>query len=273
MAKTTTKKATKAVEAPKVEAESTATTVSAPVASQVFKVNSDTVESEIVFADGTPGTEIQFDYVHFKKLSDDFVATLKPANQKAYWLAFGEFDRRDHEANIALHSIGVDPLSKILDRPRGKNNPLVRDELFMKEKLGREWYVTWRIQGGEADIKDALEAGFTLMRHPDKAKGESLKDPDPFKWTGEAWKIPDGTASLQGDQIFNVMVVIRQKRWDDSLKAMSMASHNAYSQVKQQFFEGAENISRDMLGGKEKVIASDLDQTRAEEYYDHKRRE
>lgn len=244
--------------------------------SQAFKVSDATSEAEIVRMDGMPGMRLEFDYVHFKKLADDFVAMLRPQNQKAYWLAFAEFDERDRRANIALHEIGVDPMTKILDRPRGRNNPLVRDGEKVQAILGPKWYVTWRVEGGEGDLTNALEVGFKVIRRPlkDKAKGiDEEKTKSPFEWSGERWKIPDGTADpTSGEQIANVMMVIERQIWDDNLKAMSMESHNRYSQVKQQFIEGAENISRDMLGGKEQVIITDLDSIREEEYYPGKKK-
>jgi hypothetical protein len=164
----------------------------------------------------------------------------------------------------------------MLDRPRGKSNPLVRDEEIVERQinkgLGKEekWYVTWRVQGGEGDFQDALAVGFKAIHRPKDE--EEMKKP-PLEWSGELWRVADGTSDpTSGDAIYNVMVVIRQSRWDDHLKAMSMESHNQYSQTKRQFIEGAENISRDMLGGKEKVIIQDLDEVRAEEYYDHKQK-
>jgi hypothetical protein len=236
---------------------------------QLFRVNSDTTQVEIVRMDGMIGTRLEFDYVHFQKMSDEFVARLRPDNQKAYWLAFAEFDSRNRQANIAMHSIGVDPLTKILDRPHGTNNPVVRDGNKVQKILGKDWYVTWRVQGGEGDLEGAREVGFKIIRKP--ATPEEEKTKTPFEWSGEVWKIKDGTSDpASGDEIYNVMVVIRRRVWDDNLKAMSMASHNAYSQNKKQFFDGAENISRDMLGGREKVILSDLDETHVEEHYDHR---
>lgn len=232
---------------------------------QTFKVGESTGEEEIVRMDSMPGTRLEFDYVYFRKLPDDFVATLKAQNQKAYWLAFAEYSDRTRRSNIAQHEIGVDPLTKILDRPRGRNNPLVRDADHVQKIIGKDWYVTWRIQGGEGDLTGAQEAGFKLIRRPVDKDEEKAKSP--LEWTGEIWKIPDGTADpSSGEAIYNVMVCIRRRIWDDNLKAMSMASHNAYSQNKKQFFEGAENISRDMLGGKEKVILQDLDETHIEEH-------
>jgi hypothetical protein len=267
MAKTATVKATRAPKIP------TVATVVQPAdivnLQEVFKVTSETSEAEILRVDGMIGARLEFDFVYFKKLPESFVATLKAHNQKAYWLGFSEFESRDRRANLALHSIGggVDPLSKILDRPRGRNNPLVRDSEIVQKRLPG-FYVTWRIQGGEGDFTAALEAGFKVIRRPKDKEEEVSKEP--FDWSGEIWKIPDGTSDpTSGEGIYNVMVAIRKQIWDDNLKAQSMASHNAYSQNKQQFIEGSENISKDMLGGKEKVIISDLDEVRAEEYYEH----
>ena len=239
---------------------------------QVFKASEKTSEEDIMRADGFPGVRIEFDYVHFRKLPDDFVAGLKPHNQKAYWLAFAEFEDRLRRSNIALHEIGVDPMTKILDRPRGKNNPLVRDGEKIQALL-KGYYVTWRIQGGEGDYIGALESGFKVIRKPLNVEEEKTKSP--LEWSGEVWKIRDGTVDpTSGEEIFNVMMCIEKQRWDDHLKAVSMASHNAYAQNKKLFYEGAENISRDMLGGKEKVIAPewDLDQTREEEFIPGKRK-
>jgi hypothetical protein len=244
---------------------------------QVFKIVEGMTEESIVKADGMPGVRLEFDFVYFKKLSESFVATLKPSSQKAYWLAFAEFDSRDRRANIALHSIGKDPRSMMLDRPHGKSNPLVRDseivEKLLNKGLGKaeQWYVTWRLQGGQGDFTDALEAGFKAIHRP---KDDEEKAQNPLEWSGELWRIPDGTSDpTSGDAIYNVMVVIRESRWQDHLKAMSMESHNQYSQNKQKFFDGAANISKDMLGGKEKVILQDLDETHVEEYYAHGKRE
>ena len=232
---------------------------------QVFKVTDGMSEEQIIRADGLPGVRLEFDYVYFRKLSDDFVATLKAHNQKAYWLAYGEFSDRDRRSNVALHSIGVDPMSKILDRPRGRNNPLVRDGERVQAIMGKDWYVTWRVQGGEGDFTGALEAGFKVIRRPVDKEEEKAKSP--LDWSGEVWKIRDGTVDpSSAEEIFNVMVVIRRQIWDDNLKAMSMVSHNAYSQKKRQFIEGTENISRDMLGGREKVILQDLDEMHLEEH-------
>jgi hypothetical protein len=273
MAKTTVKKA--AVAEPTVAAKPQVmspvkTDVEAPSErGQVYRIGESTSEADIIRMDSMAATTLEWDYVHFRKLPDSFIATLKPVNQKAYWLAFAEWDDRVTRSNRALHEVGVDPMTKILDRPRGRNNPLVRDGDKVQELLGKGWYVTWRVQGGEGDLTGALEAGFKIIRRPEKGEEKN----DPFTWTGEVWKIRDGTSDpSSGEEIYNVMVAIRRQVWDDNLKAMSMASHNAYRSNKQQFFEGAENISRDMLGGKEKVIVSDLDETHVEEHYDHGKR-
>ena len=80
------------------------------------------------------------------------------------------------------------------------------------------------------------------------------------------WKVRDGTMDpTSGEEIFNVMVCIEMKRWEDHLKAMSMISHNAYSANQQKFYEGADNISRDMLSSKERIEVSSLDEIHAEE--------
>jgi hypothetical protein len=79
--------------------------------------------------------------------------------------------------------------------------------------------------------------------------------------------VRDGTVDPQsGDEIFNVMVYIRQGAWKDNLDAISMISHNAYSTNKKQFFEGVDNISRDMLSSKERIQVSDLDELHVEEH-------
>lgn len=264
MAKTTTTKASK-TQVPKTQVITPLTPPDASALQATFKVTEGVGEEKIIQMDSMPGMRLTFDHVYFHKLADEFVAMLKPQNQKAYWLAYGEWESRDRQANIALHSVGVDPLTKILDRPRGRNNPLVRDGENVQKKLPG-YYVTWRIQGGEGDLVGALEAGFHVIRHPKDKEEEKSKTP--LEWSGETWKIRDGTADpSSGEEIYNVMVAIRQQIWDDNLKAMSMASHNAYAQNKKQFFEGTENISRDMLGGKEKVILQDLEEMHAEENY------
>lgn len=240
---------------------------------QVFKVTEGMNEAEIARADSMPGVRLEFDYVHFCKLTDGFVATLQGKNQKAYWKSFHEWESRVKESNIALHSIGVDPMTKILDRPRGRNNPLVRDGEKM-QKLLPGWYVTWRVQGGEGDLENLKALGTDIARVLRRPKDKTEeKEKTPFEWSGEVWKIADGTSDpVSGEGIYNVMVAIRQQVWEDNLKAMSMASHNAYAQSKRQFIEGAENISRDMLGGKEKVITQDLDKLHAEEFVPHARK-
>ena len=232
---------------------------------QVFKVTEGMKEDEVSRADALPGVRIEFDFVHFQKFTDAFIGTLKVANQRAYLEAEQEFASRSRRVNTALHEIGVDPISKILDRPRGKSNPLVRDGEMVQKLLGAKWYVTWKVAGGEGDFESSLEMGFKPIRRPVDKNEQKTKAP--FEWTGELWKIRDGTVDpTSGDEIFNVMVVVERQRWDDSLKAMSMASHNQYSQHKQQFIEGAENISRDMLGGKEHVTIQDMDDVVAEKF-------
>jgi hypothetical protein len=140
----------------------------------------------------------------------------------------------------------------------------VRDENIVK-KLLPGYYVTWRVQGGEGDLEGAREAGFRVVRRP--ADEEEKKAKSPLEWSGEVWKIRDGTIDpTSGEEIFNVMVCIRQQVWDDNLKAISMASHNAYAQNKQKFYEGTENISRDMLASKERIAVADLEEMHVEEH-------
>lgn len=259
----------KTTKAAAAKATAVKATADEDLTSQVMQVTETTSEPDILRMDGMAGVRLEFDVVHFRPLSDAFVATLKPENQKAYWLAFAEFNDRVRRSNLALHEIGVDPVQKILDGPRGKANPLVRDKEKVEKLLGRGWYVTWRVAGGEGDFESALSVGFKAVRRPKDKEEEAAKPP--LEWSGELWKVPDGTVDrTSGEAIYNVMVVIQQKRWDDNLKAMSMASHNLYRQNKQQFIEGAENISRDMLGGKEKVLPPDggfdLDEMRSEEH-------
>lgn len=264
MAKTTVKSGvTKAPTATVVTATSEPETMP-----QLFRVSEATSEDEIIRQDSAAGVGLEFDFVHFKKLSDEFVATLKPSSQKAYWLSKAEFEDRSRRANIALHEVGVDPMTMILDRPRGRNNPLIRDGEKVQKLVGREWYITWKVQGGEGDFESARQAGFEVVRRPTPEQVEA-KEKDVFKWAGEVWKIPDGTSDLtSGEAIYNVMMFIRRSRFEDHNKAMSMASHNAYAQVKRQFVEGSDNISRDMLGGKEKVLPPDwdLDQISVEQH-------
>ena len=171
------------------KATTTKTKTSAPIStqvmtsspdetSQVFKVVENMTEESIAKADGMPGVRLEFDFVYFRKLSESFVATLKPSSQKAYWLAFAEYGDRDRRANIALHSIGKDPRSMMLDRPHGKSNPLVRDseivEKLLNKGLGKaeQWYVTWRLQGGQGDFTDALEVGFKAIHRPKGRRGK-----------------------------------------------------------------------------------------------------
>jgi len=229
---------------------------------QVFEVKDVTTEEDILRADASPGMRLHFDYVYFKKLSDEFVARLSGTAQKAYWLAFAEYDKRVREANIGLHSVSVDPMAKMLDGPKGKANPLVRD-IEILQKLLPDYYVTSRVEGGEGDVEAAKGAGFKVIRRP-ADEGEE-KSKSPLDWNGEVWKIRDGTVDMRsGEAIYNVLVCIRKGAWEDHLKAMSMVSHNKYSQNKQEFVEGAKNISKDLI--REEVTVQDLDDIRAEEH-------
>ena len=186
MAKATAKKAATITKAEVMAQETLPTDLEG--LQQVFKVSDSTSDDDIVKADGMPGVRLEFDYVYFRKLSESFVAMLKPHNQKSYWLAYGEWEDRSTRSNRALHEIGVDPITKILDRPRGSSNPIVRDQEKVQKLLGHDWYVTWRVQGGQGDLTNALESGFKIICRPQK--GEEKKSP--LEWSGEAWKIRDG---------------------------------------------------------------------------------
>jgi hypothetical protein len=230
---------------------------------QVFKVTENTTESEVLRVAALPGTVLEFDVVFFKKLPDEVVEKLSSEAQKAYWKAEGEFEARRKMADRALFETptAVDPTAKLLDGPRGMANPLNRDRALVSEKLPG-YYVTWRIIGGQGDFEQALQAGFKVICHP--KDDTELKNKSPLDWSGDRWTIRDGTLDpTSGDQIYNVMVAIRQQIWDDNLKAMSLASHNAYASQKKQFIEGADNISRD---SKEVIEVSDLDELHAEEH-------
>ncbi len=278
MAKTAVKaKAPKAAELP---ANATVEPQIAPVIEipvvESFLVNDD-VSDEVLLAKNEAGVPLKFDYVHFKKRSDEVVSKLSPLNAKAYGISEAEFAQRDREANIALHSIGVDPMRKILDGPKGMGNPLTRDLAKVQARLGKEWYVTSRVTGGEGDFESAQAVGFRPLRRPNSAKGETFEGTDPFDWSGELWGIPDGTADGQGNQVVNMLVVIRAKAWENSNKAMAMASKNRYSQQKEQFLDSMTEIAESQLGGKQKVLAPEnaenpkgwnLDETHVEEMYD-----
>jgi len=233
---------------------------------QIFRVTDRVKEDEIMRYAALPGVRLEFDPVHFLELADGFVAMLEPDAQKSYWLAKAEFDSRKREADRALYETptAVDPMAKLLDGPRGMANPITRD-LAMLKALAPEYYFTTRLEGGQGDLTAALEVGFRVMRHPKDDTEERTKPPT--EWSGERWKIRDGVVDpTSGDEIYNVIVYIRQRAWDDNLVAMSMVSHNKYSQNKKQFVEGVDNISRDMLSSKERIQVSDLDETHAEEH-------
>lgn len=233
----------------------------------VFKVTDLTSDEDIIRYGELPGVVLEFDYVKFRKLSDEFVAMLPASSQKNYWIAFSEWDSRRKLADRAVYETpnAVDPMSKLLDGPRGTANPLVRDKEIIDKKIGGEYYVTWRLEGGQGDLEAAERVGFKVMRHPKDKEEEKTKSP--LDWSGERWAIRDGTVDpTSGDEIYNVMVCIRQQAWTDNLQAMSLISHNAYSTNKKQFFEGADNISRDMLSSKERIQVSDLDELHVEEH-------
>jgi hypothetical protein len=233
----------------------------------IFDVKDTTSEDDILSYASRPGVELRFDVAHMKLLDDSFVAMLSPSAQKAYWTAFAEYKSRDRLANQALFETPnvVDPMSKLLDGPKGSANPLVRDADVVSRKLGPDWYVTWRVEGGMGDLESSLASGYKVMRRPkDKAEEANV---DPRNWSGERWTVRDGTVDpASGDQIYNVMVYIRAQAQKDHVAAMSMVSHNRYSSHKQQFVEGIDNISRDMLSSKERIAVADLDELHTEEH-------
>jgi hypothetical protein len=234
---------------------------------QIFKVIETTSDEDILRYAEMPGVELEFDVVRFRRLEDNLVAMLPPIAQKNYWLSFAEYEGRKKLADRALFETpgAVDPMSKLLDGPRGMSNPLTHDQAEVEKLLGPDWYITWRIQGGQGDLEGALQSGFRVMRRP-KDEAER-KAHDPREWNGEVWRVRDGTVDpTSGDEIFNVMVYIRAQAWKDNLQAMSMVSHNAYSNNKKQFFENTENISRDMLSSRERIQVSDLDEMHVEEH-------
>ncbi len=156
-------------------------------------------------------------------------------------------------------------MAKLLDGPKGGGNPLVRDQEFVQAKIGRDWYITWRVEGGQGDLEAALASGFKVMRKPkDKHEEDHV---DPREWSGDRWTVRDGIVDrASGEVIYNVMVYIRAQAQKDHVAAMSMVSHNRYSANKQQFVEGVDNISRDMLSSKERITVADLDEVKAEEH-------
>ena len=268
-AKSATTKAS-VVEAPKgpakVKAQVMSITATPDELAQVFRVTDRLSQEEILRQAELPGVRLEFDAIHLPILDDTFVGMLPASAQKAYWLAKSEYDGRKREADRAIYETPnvVDPIVKLLDGPHGTSNPLVRDQAIV-EKLLPGYYITWRIEGGQGDLENALRAGFRVMRRP--VDDTERKEKDPTDWTGERWKVRDGTVDpTSGDEIFNVMVYIRERAWKDHLQAMSMISHNAYSTNKKQFVEGVDNISRDMLSSKERVQVVDLDEMHVEEH-------
>jgi hypothetical protein len=231
----------------------------------IFDVVSATSNEDIVKYASAPGVELRFSAVDFKILDESFVAMLPPQGQKAYWTAFAEYESRRKLANQALFETPnvVDPMAKILDGPKGGANPIVRDREFVQKRMPG-FHVSWRVEGGQGDLESALAAGYKVVRKPKDKSEESL---DPREWTGERWTLRDGTVDPESrDVIYNVMVYIREQAYKDHLAAMSMVSHNMYAQNKQQFVEGVDNISRDMLSAKERIEVADLDELHAEEH-------
>jgi hypothetical protein len=237
-----------------------------PELRQLYKVTEKTSQEDIIRYDQMPGVELQFDTVFLPALDDGFVGMLSASSQKAYWLAKAEYENKLKLSNQALFETpkAVDPQSKLLDGPHGRSNPLVRDQEEI-QKLLPEYYVTWRIEGGQGDLDGAMRAGFKVIRKP--IDDTERKNKSPLEWSGERWKIRDGTIDpTSGDEIQNVMVYIRLKAWNENLEAMSMISHNAYSANKKQFVEGVDNISRDMLSARERIQVADLDELHIEEH-------
>jgi hypothetical protein len=264
MAKTRT--VAKKLREPKAQVNGPSVAADANLA-QIYRVTDKTGQEDILRYAEMPGMELAFDVAHFLKLDDSFVGMLPPGAQRNYWLAFADYDSRRKLADRALYETpgSSDPRSKLLDGPHGKANPLVRDAEFVQGKVGRDWYITWRVQGGQGDFTEALESGFRVICRPKDAREREEKTP--FEWSGEQWKVRDGTVDpTSGDEIFNVMVYIRQKAFDDHKLAMSMVSHNAYSTVKREFVDGVDNISRDMSSSKERIQVSDLDELHVEEH-------
>lgn len=240
-----------------------------PVDSSALKNIFDVVEAtsgeDILRYAALPGVELRFSPVSFKALDESFVAMLPPSGQKAYWTAFAEYESRRKLANRALFESPnvVDPMTKILDGPKGAANPIVRDREFVQKRMPG-FHVSWRVEGGQGDLEAALAAGYKVVRKPKDKSEESL---DPREWSGDRWTLRDGTVDPESrDVIYNVMVYIREQAYKDHLAAMSMVSHNMYAQNKQQFVEGVDNISRDMLSSKERIEVADLDELHAEEH-------
>jgi hypothetical protein len=259
--------ATTPIQEPSLEARSRPLTpVNLDALKSIFEVKESTSDEDLMRYASLPGVDLKFDSIRLKVLDESLVAMLPPSGQKAYWTAFTEYESRRKLADRALFETAnvVDPMSKLLDGPKGSGNPLVRDQEFVQKKMPG-WYVTWRVEGGQGDLENALAAGFKVMRRPKGPHEEA--NVSPIEWSGERWTVRDGTIDRESrDAIYNVMVYIREQAQKDHLAAMSMISHNRYSSNKQQFVEGIDNISRDMLSSKERIAVADLDELHTEEH-------
>lgn len=269
MARTSTKasagrKVNSVINAPEVVHNNEA--IPDPNLQQVFTATDSTSVEDLLRYASLPGVRIEFDTAHFMEVSADTLSLLPADAVAAYGKAKDKIDEIDKIARRAVYEapVAVDPMTKLLDGPHGMSNPLVRDADTV-QKLLPDYYVTWRVQGGQGDIEAAKRAGFKIIRRPkDDTEAHDLS---PLEWSGEIWRVRDGTVdTTSGDEIYNVMVVIRKGAWKDNLDAMSMVSHNAYSTNKKQFIEGIDNISRDMLSSKERIEVADLDEMHVEEH-------
>lgn len=233
---------------------------------QTFEAKEDTSVEDLLRYSALPGVRIVFDPNSLPNLSEATLSLLSTEAKVSYDEAVKIRDDTDRLAHRAVYESGamVDPMSKLLDGPHGMSNPLVRDA-DMVQKLLPDYYVTWRVEGGQGDLDMARRAGFKVMRRP--KDDTEAKEKSPLEWNGEIWRVRDGTVDpTSGDEIYNVMVVIRERAWKDNIQAMSMISHNAYATNKKQFVEGIDNISRDMLSSRERIEVSDLDELHVEEH-------
>lgn len=234
---------------------------------QVFEAKETTSVEDLLRYASMPGVRVAFDKNDMPNLSEATLEMLPTDVAVAYREAIEERERIDRLARKAVYDTpgtAVDPLTKLLDGPHGMANPLVRDQSLVQRLLDG-YYVTWRVEGGQGDLDSARRAGFKVIRRP--KDDTEMKEKSPLEWNGEVWRVRDGTVDpTSGEEIYNVMVAIRERAWKDNLAAMSMISHNAYSTNKKQFIEGVDNISRDMLSAKERVEVADLDELHVEEH-------
>lgn len=241
-------------------------TIPDPNLKQVYNVKGDVSVEDLLRYSALPGVRLVFDKNDLPNLSDATVSMLPTEAKIAYDEAVNANREAERLERRAMYETGVavDPMTKLLDGPHGMSNPLVRDS-NMVQKLLPEYYVTWRVEGGQGDLEMARRAGFKMMRRPkDDTEAEEVS---PLDWSGEIWRVRDGTVDpTSGDEIYNVMVVIRERAWKDNLDAMSMISHNAYATNKKQFVEGVDNLSRDMLSSRERIEVTDLDELHVEEH-------